>query len=49
MFLLLNLRGTRADLQTEKKLQALEAAGHPVVRIEIWDELSLGAEFVRWE
>jgi transaldolase/glucose-6-phosphate isomerase len=27
----------------------LEAAGHPVIRIEIADPIDLGAEFVRWE
>ena len=29
--------------------RALEAAGHPVIRIEIADPIDLGAEFVRWE
>jgi glucose-6-phosphate isomerase len=28
---------------------ALEAAGHPVVRITVADPIDLGAEFVRWE
>jgi glucose-6-phosphate isomerase len=28
---------------------ALEAAGHPVIRIAIADPIDLGAEFVRWE
>ena len=28
---------------------ALEAAGHPVIRIELADPIDLGAEFVRWE
>ena len=28
---------------------ALEAAGHPVIRIDIADPIDLGAEFVRWE
>lgn len=28
---------------------AAEAAGHPVIRIEIPDPIDLGAEFVRWE
>ena len=28
---------------------ALEAAGHPVIRIEIADPIDLGGEFVRWE
>jgi transaldolase/glucose-6-phosphate isomerase len=37
------------DPMVEKRLQSLEAAGHPVVRIEMRDALSLGAEFVRWE
>ncbi len=27
----------------------LEAAGHPVIRIDIADPIDLGAEFVRWE
>ena len=33
----------------EKKLIALEKAGHPVVRIEIKDKFALGAEYLRWE
>ena len=33
----------------ERKLAALEKAGHPVVRIEIKDKLALGAEYLRWE
>ncbi len=33
----------------EKKLAALEKAGHPVVRIEMKNKLSLGAEYFRWE
>jgi transaldolase/glucose-6-phosphate isomerase len=33
----------------ERKLQALEAAGHPVIRIELQDVLELGREFFRWE
>ncbi|MEO8570237.1 MAG: glucose-6-phosphate isomerase [Chloroflexota bacterium] len=28
---------------------ALEAAGHPVIRIELTDPMDLGAEFIRWE
>jgi transaldolase/glucose-6-phosphate isomerase len=28
---------------------ALEAAGHPVIRIEMADPIDVGAEFVRWE
>ena len=34
---------------TERRLAALEAAGHPVVRIALADALDLGGEFVRWE
>lgn len=33
----------------ERKLAALEKAGHPVARIEIKDKLALGAEYLRWE
>jgi glucose-6-phosphate isomerase len=36
--------GGRATLAS-----ALEAAGHPVIRIELADPIDLGAEFVRWE
>jgi transaldolase/glucose-6-phosphate isomerase len=28
---------------------ALEAAGHPVIRIRVADPIDLGAEFIRWE
>jgi transaldolase/glucose-6-phosphate isomerase len=37
------------DVQTEAKLEALEKAGHPVVRISMSDIYDLGAEFFRWE
>jgi len=33
----------------EEKLDALVAAGHPVVRLKMDDPLELGAEFFRWE
>ena len=33
----------------EKKLAALEKAGHPVVRIKVSDKIGLGGEFYRWE
>ena len=36
--------GARAALAS-----ALEAAGHPVIRIEMADPIDLGAEFIRWE
>ena len=38
-----------ADEATEGALNALEAAGHPVIRIILQDILDLGAEFFRWE
>jgi len=40
---------SQADQRTEDKLQALEAAGHPVIRLEVRNELDLGREFFRWE
>jgi transaldolase/glucose-6-phosphate isomerase len=33
----------------EQALSALEAAGHPVIRISLRDTLDLGQEFFRWE
>jgi len=33
----------------EEKLKALEAAGHPVVRIKVTDKIAIGGEFYRWE
>ena len=33
----------------DPKLQALEAAGHPVVRIHLEDPLDIAQEFFRWE
>jgi transaldolase/glucose-6-phosphate isomerase len=37
------------DKNVENKLNALEDAGYSVVRIELRDKMSLGAEFYRWE
>ncbi len=37
------------DADTEAKLRALEAAGHPVVRRRLGDLLDLGEEFYLWE
>ncbi|HWP44498.1 MAG TPA: hypothetical protein VNO14_14730, partial [Blastocatellia bacterium] len=37
------------DSDTENKLRALEAAGHPVVRRVLHDTLDLGEEFYLWE
>ena len=33
----------------DAQVNALEAAGHPVVRLDLADRLDLGAEFFRWE
>lgn len=40
---------TNPDAGQDAKVEALEKAGHPVVRIDIPDTLHLGAEFFRWE
>lgn len=42
------LRGEE-DQEMARRLEALAAAGHPVVRLELADRLELGAEFLRWE
>jgi transaldolase/glucose-6-phosphate isomerase len=48
LFVRIALKG-HADAAADKKLAALEAAGHPVVRLEMNDELDLGAQFFVWE
>ena len=37
------------DAATERALDALDAAGHPVIRLPLADRLDLGAEFLRWQ
>jgi transaldolase/glucose-6-phosphate isomerase len=37
------------DESSEQGCKALEAAGHPVIRIALRDTLDLGSEFFRWE
>lgn len=37
------------DAEQERAVAALEAAGHPVVRITVSDAMQLGQEFFRWE
>lgn len=37
------------DETEDPRLQAIEAAGHPVVRIVLADRMLIGQEFVRWE
>ncbi|MGZ3599964.1 MAG: bifunctional transaldolase/phosoglucose isomerase, partial [Ktedonobacterales bacterium] len=38
-----------ADPHLDEQLQALEAAGQPVVRLSIADRYDMGGEFFRWE
>ncbi|UOQ54889.1 bifunctional transaldolase/phosoglucose isomerase [Hymenobacter cellulosivorans] len=37
------------DADNTAKLEALQAAGHPVISVRMQDALDLGAEFFRWE
>ena len=46
-FAVLMLEGDSSDLPA--KVKALEAAGHPVVRIQLRENIELGQEFFRWE
>jgi transaldolase/glucose-6-phosphate isomerase len=48
IFLHLTLSGDR-DLAQDSSIEALENAGHPVVRIEVKSPDHLGQEFFRWE
>jgi transaldolase/glucose-6-phosphate isomerase len=47
----LTLAGSSGPEVTEADglADALEAAGHPVIRIRVPDPIDLGAEFIRWE
>jgi len=47
-FVRLTLAGA-ADGGRDALADALAAAGHPVIRIDLEDPIDLGAEFVRWE
>ena len=47
-FVRLSMAGTDGGAR-DALADALETAGHPVIRIEISDPIDLGAEFVRWE
>ncbi len=40
---------TSAGTSADELLEALAAAGHPVLRIRLSDPIDLAAEFVRWE
>jgi hypothetical protein len=48
LFVYLKL-SSEGDEAVERKLKALENAGHPVVKIELPTKLDLGQEFFRWE
>lgn len=48
LFVASTLSGS-SDPELEALLDALVAAGHPVVRIEVADRELIGQEFVRWE
>ena len=37
------------NMADDQKLKALEAAGHPVIRISVPDKIALGGEYYRWE
>jgi glucose-6-phosphate isomerase len=39
----------KLDSETDAKLRALEAAGHPVVRLALTDTYDLGEQFFLWE
>jgi glucose-6-phosphate isomerase len=47
-FVRMRLAGTE-DRVRDDLADALETAGHPMIRIDIADPIDLGAEFVRWE
>ncbi len=48
LFVRLCMRGEE-DAALESQIAALEAAGHPVVRINLSEKEELGQEFFRWE
>ena len=48
VFVHLTLTGDR-DLAQDSSIEALENAGHPIVRIEVRSPEHLGQEFFRWE
>ena len=48
-FVRIALAGSDGSARATRSPTALEAAGHPVIRIELADPIDLGGEFVRWE
>ncbi|HET9346889.1 MAG TPA: hypothetical protein VFO05_14445 [Candidatus Limnocylindrales bacterium] len=49
VFVRLALAGGAGNADADALADAAEAAGHPVIRIDIADPVDLAAEFVRWE
>ncbi len=41
--------GNDEKQKEERKLNALQKAGHPVIKIDLKNKMALGAEFFRWE
>ena len=48
LFVYVHLNGDNYQ-SDEKKFNALQNAGHPIVKIKLKDKMALGAEFFRWE
>jgi len=48
-FVRLSVAGAGDAAGRDALASALEAAGHPIIRIELADPIDLGAEFIRWE
>jgi transaldolase/glucose-6-phosphate isomerase len=48
VFVQMKLAGN-ADAEADRRLRALEKAGHPVLRIQLRKKLDVGREFFRWE
>ncbi len=48
VFVYSRLEGTK-NMVIEKRLEELQAAGHPVIELRLRDAYDIGAEFFRWE
>jgi glucose-6-phosphate isomerase len=48
VFIHMRMKGS-ADAAAVRRLEALQRAGHPVIRIELADRRDIGKEFFRWE
>ena len=49
VFVHLGVKGSATDEQTYQRLEELERAGHPVIRIELESLYHISQEFFRWE